>query len=62
MKIQVNIKNVYGNALIYPICNIAKTFSKIAKTKTLSIQNLKDIKSMNFEIEMVNNKIDELLK
>ena len=54
-KIQVSIKNVYGNELIYPKCFLSIQFSKIAKTKTLSIQNLKDIKSMGFEIEIVNN-------
>ena len=60
-KIQVNIKNVYGNELIYPKCFLSIQFSKIAKTKTLSIQNLKDIKSMGFEIEIVNsNNINDL--
>ena len=37
-------------------------FSKIAKTKTLSIQNLKDIKLMGFEIEIVNNDNEILSK
>ena len=61
-KIQVTIKNVYGNQLIYPKCFLSMQFSKIAKTKTLSIQNLKDIKLMGFEIEIVNNDNEILSK
>ena len=37
MKIEIQIKNVYGNELIYPMCKIGKAFADIAKTKTLSI-------------------------
>jgi hypothetical protein len=33
MKIQVTIKNVYGNELIYPMCKIGKAFADIAKLK-----------------------------
>jgi hypothetical protein len=28
MKIQVTIKNVYGNELIYPMCKISKAFRR----------------------------------
>ena len=63
MNIQVTIKNVYGNQLIYPKCYISKAFSNIAKTKTLSIENLKTISSMGYHVEVVNeNNIKDLLK
>ena len=63
MKIEIIIKNVYGNKLIYPNCDIAKAFSNIAKTKTLSIENLKTISQMGYDVEVVNEtKIEELLK
>ena len=63
MKIEIIIKNVYGNQLIYPNCDISKAFSNIAKTKTLSIQNLKTISKMGYDVEVVNEtKIEELLK
>ena len=52
----------YANQLIYPKCFLSMQFSKIAKTKTLSIQNLKDIKLMGFEIEIVNNDNEILSK
>ena len=51
MEIQVFIKNVYGNKFFYPKCKIAKSFSDIAKTKTLSIENLKTIASMGYRSE-----------
>jgi hypothetical protein len=54
MNIQVFIKNVYGNELIYPKCDISKAFSNIAKTKTLSIENLKTISSMGYDIQLVD--------
>jgi len=54
MKIQVIIKNVYGNQLIYPKCDISKAFSNIAKTKTLSIENLKTISQMGYKVNVVN--------
>ena len=63
MNIQVIIKNVYGNQLIYPKCDISKAFSNIAKTKTLSIENLKTISQMGYHVEVVNeNNIKDLLK
>jgi hypothetical protein len=54
MKIQVFIKNVYGNDFFYPKCEIAKAFSNIAKTKTLSIENLKTISSMGYHVQLVD--------
>lgn len=63
MNIQVIIKNVYGNQLIYPKCDTSKAFSNIAKTKTLSIENLKTISSMGYQVEVVNeNNIKDLLQ
>ena len=63
MNIQVIIKNVYGNQLIYPKCDTSKAFSNIAKTKTLSIENLKTISSMGYHVEVVNEtNIKDLLQ
>jgi len=63
MKIQVTIKNVYGNELIYPKCRISKAFADIAKTKTLSIEVLKTIAEMGYQVQVINEKnIEELLQ
>ena len=63
MKIQVTIKNVYGNQLVYPKCKTSKAFSDIAKTKTLSIEVLKTIAEIGYQIEVINEKnIEEILQ
>ena len=59
MYIEVTQKNVYGKELIYPKCPTAGAFSMIAKTKTLSIEDLKTIKAMGYEIKVVNKNILE---
>ena len=59
MYIEVTSKNVYGKELIYPACHIAGAFTMIAKTKTLSIDDLKTIKAMGYEIKIVNKNILE---
>ena len=63
MKIQITIKNVYGNQLVYPKCKTSKAFADIAKTKTLSIEVLKTIAEIGYQIEVINEKnIEEILQ
>ena len=49
-KIIVEVKSVYGNDLIYPVCDDAKTFTKITGTKTLSPFVITYIKRLGYEI------------
>lgn len=53
MKIQVYIKNVYGNELIYPVCDKAQCFAKLKSQKTLTSYDISIIKQLGFEIEVV---------
>jgi hypothetical protein len=53
MALQIKIKTVYGEVKYYPVNDAAKTFAAIAGTKTLSIDNLKRIKSLGIAIEYV---------
>lgn len=53
-KIQVNIKNVYGQDLIYPACETAKNLTKLTGKKTLTPDAISIIKTMGFEIEVVS--------
>jgi hypothetical protein len=55
-KIQIEVKNVYGVEKIYPVCSLAKDFSDLAGTKTLTITSLKIIKKMGYEIEVVSRE------
>jgi hypothetical protein len=63
MKIKISLKNVYGNWFFYPECEVSKTISDIAKTKTLSKDNLNSLGKIGYQIELVDNtNIKELLK
>ena len=48
--ITVNIKNVYGNELIYPVCFNAKKFTSLTKNKTLSKKDIDIIKTLGYKV------------
>ena len=64
MKIlEVTIKKVWGNRVIYPANDAARQFAKVAGTKTLTPETLKTAKAMGFEIhEVYSPQLDEVLK
>lgn len=53
MSIQVEIKNVYGNEAIYPICDKGKTFASMVGQKTLTRRDIDHIKELGFTVEVV---------
>ena len=50
MNIIVEIRDVYGQKLIYPVNEAAHNFCKLTNKKTLSGKDLKIIMSLGFEI------------
>jgi hypothetical protein len=56
MNIEIEIRSQYGNTLAYPVCTGAKLFARIAGTKTLSSQALKDIQALGFGITCFNSQ------
>lgn len=62
MRIEIQIKNQYGNTVAYPVCHAAKLFARIAGTKTLPSQALKDIQALGYEIVSVNPLTLESIK
>ena len=50
LTITIQIDKAYGGFLFYPICDKAKTFAKLAKTKTLSYDAIKHIKELGYEV------------
>ena len=48
--ITVDIKNVYGNELIYPVCDIAKKFTSLTKRKTLNKKDIDIIKTLGYKV------------
>ena len=50
--ITVKIKDVYGTSLVYPVCEDAQRFAKIAGKKTLSRAVILTIKAMGFDVKV----------
>lgn len=62
MKIQIEMKEVYGETKVYPVCEKAKLFARIAGTKTLTRPVLEDVERLGYQLElMVNPKYLELV-
>lgn len=57
MEITVEIKNVYGNTTIYPVCEKAKIFASMVGQKTLTSRDIEHIKKLGFEVEVQQKTI-----
>ena len=55
-QITIEIKNIYGKETIYPVCEKAKAFARIAGTKTLTRDTLKEISELGYYIELKQQK------
>lgn len=55
MKIQVEIRNVYGNEMVYPVCHHAKFLAAMAGAKTFTREKVRLIQANGYEIEVVAN-------
>jgi hypothetical protein len=53
MTITIQIKNVYGNDTIYPVCDKAKIFANLAGTKTITLQALAQIKLLGYAVTVI---------
>ena len=52
MKITIEQKNLYGSEVHYPACHDSRIFAKIAGTKTLTLDALREIEELGYEIEL----------
>ncbi len=52
MEILVEVKNVYGNELVYPACDKAEIFCKLLQTKTLPAYAIMLIKKLGYAIKV----------
>lgn len=50
MEIIINIRDVYGNAVAYPVCEKAKLFANLCGTKTLTVMALANIARLGYEV------------
>jgi len=58
--IKVDVRMVYGNKLVYPMCENARIFASISGTRTLGIRDIINIKKLGFDIEIVTPKLAAL--
>ena len=52
MKIVVRVRNIYGNKTVYPVCEDAKLFARIAGHSTLTYTTLDLVKKLGYVIEV----------
>jgi hypothetical protein len=48
--ITVEVRSVYGQTKVYPVCEAARTFAEIAGSKTLPLRVLLAIERLGYEI------------
>jgi hypothetical protein len=49
--ITLEIRFNYGIQVLYPACDISKTFARIAGTKTLTVETVKLIQSLGYDVK-----------
>ena len=54
--LQVVVKNVYGNDLIYPACNTTKMITELTGTKTLVPYQINILKKIGYNFEIITEK------
>ena len=54
--VTVEVRDVYGQAKIYPVCGEAQIFAAIAGTKTLLPEDIKRIQMLGYEVKVKQPK------
>jgi hypothetical protein len=57
MKIVVEVRDVYGNRAVYPVCEAARLFAALAGTKTLTHHALTVIERLGYLIEVQQKEV-----
>jgi hypothetical protein len=51
-QITVERRDQYGTPVFHPVCENARTFARIAKTKTLTLDTLKQVSLLGYAIKI----------
>lgn len=62
MKITVRIDRNYGIQTVYPACPAAELFARIAGTKTLTRNAMRDIAALGYAIEVTAPEVPKTLQ
>lgn len=57
MDITVEIRDVYGIRTVYPACQTAKLFARLAGTKTLTSHAIDTIKQLGYSINIAQKEV-----
>lgn len=57
MEIKVRIRQVYGRDAIYPVCEKACAFAKLAGQTTLTSREISLIKALGYSVAVVQDKV-----
>lgn len=57
MKITIEVRDIYGIRTLYPACNTAKLFARLAGTKTITRHALETIKALGYTVEVKQAEI-----
>ena len=58
--LEIMVKNVYGNELIYPQCEQAKKLANFKGTKTFNELDLQRLNSMGYKFTWVANRPEHI--
>ena len=50
MKIEVEVKNVYGNETIYPVCPLAHKFANLLQQRTFTPTDIRKLQDCGIEV------------
>lgn len=59
MKIQVELRLVYGEKRYYPICRLAKQFADLLRQASFTKENTRKMKLMGIQVELMSPEDDE---
>lgn len=57
MKISIKLKFVYGQTLVYPMCETSEIFASMLNTKTLTADALKHIAQLGYKFNIVEGAV-----
>jgi hypothetical protein len=58
MKCEVEMRDVYGRTVYYPVNSVASLFCKLLGSKTLTVSQLKIIRTLGYQISSLARSFD----
>ena len=58
LAITVRVRTIYGNRVVYPVCDKAKIFAQLAGHSTLTSATLDGIRRLGYLIEVQQERVE----